>query len=49
MRIFSDYVDEKLSDEVAYREAMVRLEIETSSQEPYRSIGRYRQWQCRRK
>jgi hypothetical protein len=49
MRIFSDYIDESLSDDEEYRAAMVRLELETSMQEPYRSIGRYRQWKCRRR
>jgi hypothetical protein len=49
MRIFSDYTDESLSDEPEYRAAMMRLELETAHQEPYRSIGRYRQWHCRRK
>jgi 2-polyprenyl-3-methyl-5-hydroxy-6-metoxy-1,4-benzoquinol methylase len=49
MRIFSDYTNESLSDDPNFRSAMIRLEMETSTQEPYHSIGRYRQWKCRRK
>ncbi len=47
MRIFSDYTDKKLSDDDAYRQEMVRLEVATSAKYPYRDIGRYRQWACR--
>ena len=47
MRIFPDYVDESLGEDEDHRAAMIRLELEVSAQQPYRSIGRYRQWQCR--
>ncbi len=49
MRLFPDYVDDKLNNDEAYRQAMIELELNVAGSTPYRDMGRYRQWACRRK